>query len=291
MPPSIRHLKHEHDKARTFIKSILPITSDAVEVNKFDFQKMENPDIKGKEYQNGPQKGFFDVREYVLHRDGYGCIACGKDVQRETHRIIWRFRGGTDRPKNLVTLCKDCHGKIEKGEIKYRQIYENYIWAARVNMLRKSWHGLVNISTENMVKARNELGLEKSHINDALSVCGAAFGVQADVDSIPDATSLTGRFVRRKNRKLHDANPKAGGYREPYNANRYLVNKVGVRLQKGDLVEYTTKDKRTVIGYVNTLFSRGVVRIADAGGRELYNGASINKVRKLQNTNGLLLAA
>ncbi|MEW6408845.1 MAG: hypothetical protein AB1488_01865, partial [Nitrospirota bacterium] len=133
-------------------------------------------------------------------------------------------------------------------------------------------------------------GLEKSHINDALSVSASAFGVLPDIQSIPDALTLKGRFVRQKNRKLHDANPRKGGYREPYNVNRYLINKEGVRLKKGDLVRYITRQRKSIVGYINTLFSRGTVRIADWSGKELYNGASVNRVKKLQNSKGLLLA-
>ena len=34
---------------------------------------MKNPSISGKEYQEGDMLGFWNVREYVLHRDGHKC--------------------------------------------------------------------------------------------------------------------------------------------------------------------------------------------------------------------------
>ncbi len=42
----------------------------------FDTQKLKNPDIQGVEYQNGGQKGFSNVREYVLFRDEHTCKHC-----------------------------------------------------------------------------------------------------------------------------------------------------------------------------------------------------------------------
>ena len=87
---------------------------------------------------------------------------------------------------------------------------------------------------------------------------------------------------------LHRANPGKGGVRQPANANRYLVNKHGVRLRKYDLVGYRSKGRPEIVGYVNTLFSRGVVRIADCAGKELYNGAGVNRLCKLQDANTLI---
>jgi hypothetical protein len=45
-----------------------------------------------------------------------------------------------------------------------------------------------------------------------------------------------------------------------------------------------------IIGYINTLFTKGAVRIADAFGKEVYNWASINKIKKLQDSFSLLFA-
>jgi len=52
---------------------LLPITEIVVEVASFDIQKIKNPDIEGTGYQQGEQFGFWNVREYVLHRDNHRC--------------------------------------------------------------------------------------------------------------------------------------------------------------------------------------------------------------------------
>lgn len=282
--PSIRQLKHEHDKLRRLVESILPVTGWAVELNKFDFQKMENPDIQGIQYQCGPQRGYFDVREYVLERDGYACVLCGSTSNRK----LYRFRGRSDRPKNLVTLCGECHRKAVSDGIPFAVLVENYRWAARVNVMRALWKpaaGTAFVTAEQVNASREALGLTKTHAGDALAAVHAAYGITPQPGGVP---VYLGRYVRQKNRQLHRANPGKGGIRQPANANRYLVNRSGVRFRKYDLVVYRSKTGRVVKGYINTLFSRGAVRITDYSGKELYAGASINRLKKLQNTDTLI---
>jgi hypothetical protein len=51
----------------------LPVSSIAIEVANFDIQKMMDPDISGVDYRDGVQKDFWNLREYILHRDGHNC--------------------------------------------------------------------------------------------------------------------------------------------------------------------------------------------------------------------------
>ena len=167
-------------------------------------------------------------------------------------------------------------------------LLENHRWAARINAMRALWvpsERLSLVSAEQVAEARSALDLKKSHVNDALAAVYVAFSIAPKAES---AKSLRGRFVRRKNRQLHRANPVRGGIRPRANANRHLVNKHGVRFQKGGLVVYRTRDGRKITGYINTLFSRGAVRIADWAGKELHNGASVNRLRKIQNADSLV---
>ncbi|GAA3314057.1 hypothetical protein GCM10020331_005680 [Ectobacillus funiculus] len=39
-----------------------------------------NPDIQGKEYQEGDTFGYYDVRYFVFARDNYTCQVCKKKV-------------------------------------------------------------------------------------------------------------------------------------------------------------------------------------------------------------------
>lgn len=49
-------------------------------------------------------------REFVLRRDGYTCVYCGKsDVALQLDHVNPRSRGGADTPDNLVACCKPCN--------------------------------------------------------------------------------------------------------------------------------------------------------------------------------------
>ena len=69
LTPTARHLL---DSLKNYVQSIknrVPLARVYVEYAKFDQQKLDNPEIQGVEYQNGRQKGYANVREYVLCRD------------------------------------------------------------------------------------------------------------------------------------------------------------------------------------------------------------------------------
>jgi N6-L-threonylcarbamoyladenine synthase len=122
LAPSIAHKLSSHIKVINQVKEILPISKINIEVAAFDIQKIKNPDISDTEYQSGEQKGFWNVREYVFHRDGHICQHCkgkSKDTTLEVHHIVSRQVGG-NRPDNLITLCKSCHDKVSKGELNLK---------------------------------------------------------------------------------------------------------------------------------------------------------------------------
>lgn len=120
--PSIRQKIDSHIRIIGFVYSILPISKLIIEVAQFDTQKIKNPEISGKEYQEGDQLGFWNVREYVLARDGHKCQHCkgkSKDPILNIHHIESRKTGG-DSPSNLITLCETCHKEFHKGKIKLK---------------------------------------------------------------------------------------------------------------------------------------------------------------------------
>ena len=73
LAPSVQQKVDTHISAVQKVKKILPISHVVVEVAAFDIQKIKNPKIKGTEYQQGEQLGFWNVREYVFFRDGHIC--------------------------------------------------------------------------------------------------------------------------------------------------------------------------------------------------------------------------
>ncbi|QBD77924.1 HNH endonuclease [Ktedonosporobacter rubrisoli] len=116
LPPSVQHRLDAHLKVIRLVHRILPVSKTTIEVAQFDLQKIQHPEIEGPGYQHGPQQGFWNVREYVLWRDGHQCQWCqgrSKDAVLNVHHIESRKTGG-DRPENLITVCKTCHALLHR---------------------------------------------------------------------------------------------------------------------------------------------------------------------------------
>lgn len=176
--PSVLHKVNTHISIIEKIKKSLPISKVILETGLFDMQKMENDKIKNYQYQKGEMFGFENVKSYVLSRDNHTCFFKCKDSKRlEVHHIKFRSNGGTDNPNNLITLCEKCHKKVHVGKLELNIKKHKELKSATImNIIRKR---LLEFYTEaeetfgyeTKVK-RREIGLEKSHSNDAFVIAG-----------------------------------------------------------------------------------------------------------------------
>lgn len=183
LAPSIKHKLDSHIKLINKVKEILPVSHIIIEVAAFDTQKIRNPEISGTEYQNGAQAGFWNVREYVLHRDGHTCQYCkgkSKDPILEVHHIVSRQIGG-NRPDNLITLCSTCHEKVSKGDAKLiikssngfkTETFMSTVRWMLVNKLREAGDRVSYTYGYITKQNRIAVGPPKSHINDAFVIAG-----------------------------------------------------------------------------------------------------------------------
>lgn len=185
LPPSVKHKVQAHIDEIEFCKKILPISKIVLEVSQFDTALMKNPlllneKIKHWGYQKGFNYGFSSRREAIIHRDNYTCQCCGKkDTRLEVHHIIFRSQGGTDDENNLITLCKDCHAKVHKGELvltkkpkKLELKHATHMSIIRSQLLKKYPNAVETfgfITKEN----RNNLKLPKDHYIDACVIASA----------------------------------------------------------------------------------------------------------------------
>jgi 5-methylcytosine-specific restriction endonuclease McrA len=86
-----------------------PISTISMELVKFDLQQMENPEISGREYQQGTLAGY-EVRGYLLEKWNRTCSYCGaKDLPLQIEHIQPRAKGGTNRITNLCLACEKCN--------------------------------------------------------------------------------------------------------------------------------------------------------------------------------------
>jgi N6-L-threonylcarbamoyladenine synthase len=78
LPPSIKRRYETHLILIEKIKKILPISKVIIEIAKFDIQKIENPDIEEKEYQQGTLYEYQNIRSYLMSREKGLCEHCKK---------------------------------------------------------------------------------------------------------------------------------------------------------------------------------------------------------------------
>ena len=220
LAPSIQNKVDSHLTVIRKVHEILPVTKIIVEVASFDIQKIKNPTISGTEYQQGEQSDFWNVREYVLFRDGHTCQCCkgkSKDKILNVHHIESRKTGG-NAPNNLITLCETCHTGYHKGIVKLpKTIHRGMSFkdASFMGIMRWAFYNKLkeiypNVSltygyiTKN-IRIRNSLS--KEHYIDARCISG-------NPKAISDGTVYYQKKVRCHNRQIHKSTILKGGIRK-----------------------------------------------------------------------------
>jgi hypothetical protein len=183
LAPSVQRRYNTHLSLINKIKNILLITKVIIEIAKFDIQKLENPKISSKDYQQGDMFEYQNIRSYLISREKGKCEHCEKDFKNNPSHIHHRKQRndlGSNRLENLMLLHKSCHIKIHKS-VKLLKKYEK----SSVKEYKKStFMSIINKKFYNDIEDleitygyitfvnRNKLGLEKSHINDAFVISG-----------------------------------------------------------------------------------------------------------------------
>ena len=220
LAPSVQNKADTHLTVIRRVHEILPITKIIIEVASFDIQKIKNPMISGTDYQQGEQSDFWNVREYILFRDGHTCQCCkgkSKDEILNVHHIESRKTGG-NAPNNLITLCKTCHTGHHKGTVRLpKTIKRGMLFkdAAFMGILRwsiynklKKVYPNVNLTYGYITKnTRIENDLPKDHYIDARCISG-------NPKAVSDGTVYYQKKVRCHNRQIHKNTILKGGIRK-----------------------------------------------------------------------------
>lgn len=271
LAPSVEQKVESHLKVIRLVHKLLPITKTTIEVAQFDTQKIKNPYINGEDYQQGEQMGFWNIREYVLARDGHKCVHCkgkSKDPILNVHHLESRKTGGNS-PNNLVTLCDTCHKAYHRGEFDLKIKRGSSLRdAAVMNIMRwavyeraKKEFGNVHLTYGYITKhTRIENGIIKTHAADA-------FCIAKNVHAIRLSSFFMCRCVPRHTRALHVVNPKKGGIRRKTIAS----HKIGKsNFQRFDMVRWKGMDC-FIFGSTN---GRPILR--DIDGLQVANQPSVN---------------
>ena len=233
LAPSVEQKIGTHLTVVDRVCKILPVSKIVVETASFDIQKIKNPDIKGTDYQQGEQLAFWNVREYVLFRDGHICQCCkgkSKDKVLNVHHLESRKTGG-NAPNNLITLCETCHKGYHKETVKLpKSIHRGMKFndASFMGIMRWTFYNRLkdlypNVSmtygyiTKN-IRIRNNL--PKEHYVDARCISGNAIAK-------PLGVVYFQKKVRCHNRQIHRATILKGGIRKrnqaPYEVKGYRL--------------------------------------------------------------------
>ena len=228
LAPSVTQKIESHLTIVRKVYDILPISKIIVETASFDIQKIKNQYIQGEEYQQGDQLGFWNVREYVLWRDGHKCQCCkgkSKDNILNVHHIESRKIGG-DAPNNLITLCETCHKKYHNGEIELPKTIKRgmrFRDATFMGLMRWSFYNKLKEMYPNVhmtygyitKNTRIKNGLPKAHYIDARCISGNPLAQS-------DGTVFYQKKVRCHNRQIHKMAILKGGIRKKNQAPTYV---------------------------------------------------------------------
>jgi 5-methylcytosine-specific restriction endonuclease McrA len=285
LAPSIKSKINSHLREKAFIESILPVSKWLVETASFDIHRITNPEVSGKGYQNGVMKDFYNVKQYILHRDNYKCQNTTKvnnqpiihSKKLHVHHIMFKSNGGTDSPENLITLCETCHDNLHQGLFnlakKGKQSKTKH--ATEIGMvksqLKKQWinNSSNTISTsetfgyETKYTREQYLNLPKTHANDAIAIaCNSLNSVGNNIKLVPNNTTYYKKHVCK------------GDYQQTSGARSEKKIPTGklFGLRKFDLIK---TEKGT--GFVKGKRSTGYFVIMDIHGQIIHNSVNIKK--------------
>ena len=293
LAPSVRQKVECHIHWISKICKFLPIRKITVETAQFDAQLLKAqeqglPLPQGTDYQKGEQLGFWNVREYVLFRDGHKCQCCrgkSKDSKLHVHHIESRKTGG-DAPNNLITLCSACHAMYHLGEIELPKTARRGTSlrdAAQMGIMRKTLFNRLKEEIGEVIpcfdtygyitkSTRSKYGLPKEHVIDARCISG-------NPGACSDGKYLIIRKLRANNRQLHHATILRGGKRRNNQAPREVR---GFRLM--DSVEYAYRECFLSGRRVSGSFS-----VANITGKVLADSVSYKKLTLKHHNNTYIM--
>ena len=262
LPPTIQSKVDHHINWINRFKNVLPDTFEIkIEVARFDIQKMQNPNIKGIDYQRGRMYQYESIKAYVLAKYNYTCPICGhkfdKEHKAKMHHATFKSKGATDNPDEFIPICDKCHtdknhqsdevlDKLRKTNKRkeYREpVFMNIVSKRLRTAFPKAHFTYGNITNVD----RKCLGLPKTHANDAIAI-----GIGDKYDKIINTdNTVYFKQIRKKKRSLHEANPRKGRNSPNHEAKRNCKNVKSVTVKKKTYSLYDKVLFNEQIGYIS----------------------------------------
>lgn len=209
---------------------LVPIADMVIEVNKFSFMKMENPNIRPWQYSKGSLYGYKSLHEAVEDIQEGRCLLCGKKPIEHFHHVKPRSKGGADTIDNIAGLCEHCHDKVHKDEksaskleTKKAGLYKKYHALSVLNQimpellaqLSELFGKPVNVTDGRTTAAfRTYFGIEKEHYLDAYCIACSALSQEPACTIANDIVPYELKQYRRHSRQAC--------YKEMLNRNYFM---------------------------------------------------------------------
>ena len=183
LTPTVEHLVRTHINLFRKIKKVLPVTDVAIEVNRFAFMLLENPDATGLDFQNGPLKGYTDVKAGICDIQAGRCLMCDAEIE-VYHHIVPRHKNGSNTLMNLAGLCRKCHGKVHT-----EPDFAKKLQSRKSGMLKK-YHAVSALNQAIPYICRrllDEVGIHHVHFTDGYhtSMAREEFGIEKNLITNP----------------------------------------------------------------------------------------------------------
>ena len=223
LTPTAKHLLRTHENVVRLVEQILPITGIGVELNRFDFVRMEDPNVSRWRYRCGPLAGYESLRDAVSAMQDGKCLLCDGNGIDHDHHIIPRSKGGSDTIANIAGVCTECHALLHTSPEAVRTL------ALKKAGLNKKYHAL---SVLNQIigkfiswcagrypkktrvcrgydtkQYREEHGLAKDHDIDAYCIGMVTAGTQAPDGDMPPCHTIL-QFRRHNRAIVHSQRPR-----------------------------------------------------------------------------------
>ena len=217
LPPSLASNLHHTLKWVDILCTLYPVKRINIEYNKFDMQKIDNPNIGGVEYQHGTLYGW-QIKNYLLAKYNDKCVYCDRAGGRmEADHVVPRSRNGTNKIDNLVLARHDCNSR--KGNTSIERFLGNDVAriariksgmkrslldAAHTNILlprivddlTKQGYDIVTHDAATTAWNRKQLNVPKAHVYDA-----ALLGNVSAVRDLPEKTMIVVPVKRQTHQK------------------------------------------------------------------------------------------
>lgn len=188
LTPTATQLLRTHLNLFECISRILPVTDVTVEVNRFAFMELTDPDKKHFEidFQHGALFGTGGLKQAVWEQQQGRCLLCRQWEIEHFHHIVPKSKRGGNTIANIAGLCQECHTLVHKSQEvkecldkKKQGLMKQYggtsvlnqIIPSLVEELAKRYPGHLHVTTGGKTKVfREQYELDKDHDVDAYCI-------------------------------------------------------------------------------------------------------------------------